>query len=227
MKWRFPLHKTSVKTSVIMSQRIEVPSLGFNLTKEVPSTIEEYNALAPKRENAVLEDAIRNTLYRGTLAEFRGNVLEKLGKLTGVDRLVIKPAATEDDNDVYESEGKWFKRIMAAKGITKNEDLPVEWSAIAQECMDAAAFDPSAKERSSDGPVISKKDLAFAEELFKRGIEQVRVVATQLTAKLGREVILGDDEAANKKTMARALADYRRVKEAELAAAQKQEFGLS
>lgn len=203
-----------------MSQRIEVSSLGFKLTKEVPSTVEEYNALAPKREQPCLEDAINNTLYRGTLAEFRGAVLEELGELTGVERAVVKPAATEEDNDVYESEGKWFNRIKASKGIVKNEDLPAEWSAIAQKHMDAAAFDPSAKERSSDGPAIGKKDLAFAKELLSRGEDKVAAVAGQLAAKLGREV------ATDEKSLARALADYRRAKEAELAAAQKSEFGL-
>jgi uncharacterized protein YjbJ (UPF0337 family) len=212
-----------------MSQRIEVSSLGFKLTKEVPSSVEEYNALAPKRENAVLEDAISNVLYRGTLAEFRGSVLEELGKLTGVERAVIKPAATEEDSDVLESEGKWFARIKASKGIVKNEDLPAEWTAIAQKHMDLAAFDPAVKERSSDGPVISKKDLAFAEELFKRGVEKVQEVVGQLSAKLGRAVAFGgtsESVDADKKSVARALADYRRVKEAELAAAQKSEFGI-
>jgi len=217
-------------------QRVNVSSLGFNLTKEVPSTVDEYNALAPKRENAALEDAINNTLYRGTLAEFRGAVLEELGTLTGVERAVVKPAATEDDNDVFESEGKWWKRILASKGITKNEDIPSEWSNIAQKHMDAAGFDPSAKERSSDGPTVGKKDLAMADELIKRGADKVAQVAAQLASKLStpevaREVKIDfpSDEAgatALRKSLGRAFADYRRKKEAELAAASKSEFAL-
>jgi hypothetical protein len=220
-----------------MSQRINVSSLGFSLTKEVPSTVEEYNALAPKRENAVLEDAINNTLYRGTLAEFRGALLEELSTLTGVERGIVKPATSEEADDaVYESEGKWWKRILASKGITKNEDIPSEWTVIAQRIMDAAGFDPSAKERSSDGPAIGKKDLAMADELIKRGPEKVAQVAAQLAAKLStpeaaREVKIdfADDDAGKlslRKSLGRAFADYRRKKEAELAAASKSEFAL-
>ena len=199
-----------------MSQRISVSSLGFDLTKEVPSTVEEYNTLA-KRESAALEDAINNTLYRGTLAEFRSKFLEELGTLTGVARGIVKPATSEEADDaVYESEGKWYKRILASV----NNVVPPDWTVLAQRIMDASAFDPSAKERSSDGPAIGKKDLALAQELIKRGESKVAEVAAQLSTKLGRAV------ATDEKSLARALADYRRAKAAEEEARQKAEFGL-
>lgn len=204
-------------------QRISVSSLGFDLTKEVPSDVTEYNALAPKRENAVLEDAINNTLYRGTLAEFRSKFLEELGTLTGVERAVVKPESAPDADDAtYESEGKWYKRILASV----NGTVPANWIVLAQRIMDESSFDPSAKERSSDGPAIGKKDLAFAEELFKRGVDKVTEVVKQLSVKLGREIVLGDDLVAAKKIVARALADYRRAKAQEEELKQKAEFGL-
>lgn len=198
-------------------QRIAVSSLGFDLTKEVPSSADEYNALAPKRENAVLEDAINNTLYRGTLAEFRGTFLEALGTLTGVERAVVKAESAPDADDaVYESEGKWYKRILASV----NGTVPADWVALAQQHMDKAGFDPATKERSSDGPTIGKKDLALAAELTKRGPEKVAEVAGLLGKKLGREV------ATDEKSLARAFADNRRAEAEKAALAAKSEFGL-
>lgn len=193
-------------------QRIQVSSLGFDLTKEVPQTVEEYNALAPKRENAALEDAINNTLYRGTLADFRDAFLTELGILTGVARI---NHGTEEEPQL-ESEARWYKRILAANGGV----VKPEWVTLAQKHMDAAAFNPAERERKSDGPAIGKRDIALAQELIKRGEGKVAEVAALLAKKLGREV------ATDEKSLARAFADNRRMEAEKIANAQKAEFGL-
>lgn len=198
-----------------MPNVITVSTLGFDLTKAVPSTIEEYNALAPKRENPVLEDAIKNTIYRGTNNVFRDSFLEELEKVTGTPRI---NSGTED-SPVWESDGKFFKRIAAASNKSM-EDFRKEHQALAQSCYDAAPFDPSVKERTSDGPAIGKRDIANAQELIKRGDAKVGEVAAALSTKLGRTV------ATDEKSLARALADFRRQKAAEQEAKNNAELGL-
>lgn len=204
-------------------QRIEVNTLGFKLTKEVPSTVDEYNALAPKRENACLEDAISNSLYRGTLAEFRGTFLEKLGEAEGVERI----NHGTDDEPQLESEAKWFKRIQAKNGGVNKP----EWATLAQQVMDASAFDPSERERKSDGPRIGKRDLEIAKELIGRGPEMVAKAASVLSAKIGRpvETAFEDDKDNEKlaKSLALAFADKRRAETRAAEEAQRQELGLA
>ena len=201
---------------------LKVSTSGFELTKQVPSSIEEYNALAPKRENAVLEDAIANTLYRGTFAKFRTAITEAIAKDMGVEW----PNSGTKEKPVYMSEGKFFNQLLASSGLSE-EDFIAKYQSLAQSTMDAAPFDPSIREGgSSDGPKIGKNDLANAEALLKLGGDKVREVAGKLAAKLNREVnIVGDDEA-DKKTIALAFGDWRRKQAAELAAQQKAELGL-
>ena len=70
-------------------KRIPVNSLGFELTRAVPDSIEEYNALAPKRDNPVLEDATANILYRSTFAKFRDALVHAPLQLTRRDINVL------------------------------------------------------------------------------------------------------------------------------------------
>lgn len=199
-----------------MSKRIEVSSLGYTLTKEVPSSVEEYNGLAPKRENPCLEDATYNTFYRATLPAFRDSVLAELGEQFGVERI---NHGTEDEPKL-ETEGKWMARIVAKSGQSR-EDFLASTTAIAQKHMDAAPFDPSERERSSDGPKVGKRDKDMAEELLKRGEAKVAEVTAQLSTKLGRAV--GSDVDS----VARALADFRRLKAKEREAQDRAEIGLN
>lgn len=196
--------------------RESVSSLGYSLTKEHPATVEEYNQLAPNRPDACRQDAVASTDYRSVFPIFRDSLLTELGAANGVERI---NNGTEEEPK-WETEGKWFLRIVAKSGKSR-EDFIASTADVAQRHMDAAAFDPSERERKSDGPAIGKKDLAMAQDLIKRGAGKVAEVAAQLGRKLGREV------ATDEKSLARAFADYRRAKAAELEAAQKAEFGMS
>lgn len=182
-------------------QRVNINVMGFDLTREVPSTIEEYNSLAPKRVNPVLEDANFNVLYRGTFPEIRDGLCEILEKSYGIAR-------AEDEKD-----GVYIKRaiatIMKDSGRTEAA-LRAEITPKLQDVADKASFPVQAAERkASDGPAIGKRDLQNAEQMFKDG--KAAAVASKLGTLLGREVnVTTGDAVADTKTLARALADYRR-----------------
>ncbi len=201
-----------------MSQRIEVKPFGFSLTHEVPSTEQEYNALAPTRKDAMLEDAVLNIEYRGVFPEFRDALCSHLEKVTGVAREELD--GSTEEKPVYESEGKYLARVVAEKYAGDKATFVAEHQAKAQEIIDGIKFDPSVKERSSDGPAIGKKDLAMAKELLERGEGMVAKVAAALAERLGRTV------ATDEKGLARAFADHRRAEAAKLEAATKASLGM-
>lgn len=206
--------------------RKEYKTLGYTITKEVPESVEEYNRLAPKRDNAALEDAINNTMYRGVHNKIRDGFVTELETLTGIAR---NNAGTEDDPK-WESEAKYHSRALAAhaKATGKSEDsLRAEWAPVIQRHADAAKFDPSETEREGgSGPKIGKNDLKFATELFTNRKDKVADVVAFLTAKLGRAVTLQGTDEEQIKTLALAYADHRRAEAARVEAEQKTAMGL-
>lgn len=181
-------------------QRIAINVMGFDLTREVPATVEEYNALAPKRANPVVEDANFNTLYRGTFPDIRDGLCDILEKDYGVAR-------GEDEKD-----GAFIKRgiatVMKDSGRTEGA-VRAEIQPKLQVVADAASFPVEAAERKAgDGPAIGKRDLQNAAQMFKDG--KGAAVASKLSGILGRPVEVTGDDEASVKTLARALADYRR-----------------
>lgn len=209
-----------------MSQVIKVYPGGFELNATVPASVDEYNALAPSRANAVLEDAVSNTMYRSVFAEFRAKFASKLEELTGIKRNTKTVKKDGKDVEVIdESEGKYLARVEAASGL-EEADFLAKYQPDAQSILDGIKFDPSTKERSSDGPKVGKNDIKVATELLAKGGNEATRVAGLLGAKLNREVALGDDAEANKSILARAFGDYRRQKAAEQAAETKAEFAI-
>src|ERR1035437_5611560 len=123
---------------------------GFEITLHVPSSIEVYDRLA-KVSGACLKDAIVNTVYRGSLAEFRANFCEAVEKETTIARKT-KPTSKKDsegaDIEVYaETDGEYFNRVLAESGKSREHFTP-----IANTIASAIVFDPSATERKAPGP---------------------------------------------------------------------------
>lgn len=222
---------------------LEVNSLGFTMTKSVPSTVEEYNSLA-KRADGCLEDAIASTLYRGTFAEFRSiflhgadadgdlPALEGLDKLTGIERRTktTKSPKGEDVESWDETEAKFFDRIVAEKFSGDKDAAIAAYQSHAQAAMDRASFDPSAKERTSAGPKkVAKTYIAVAAEAVKSGKGQR--LAELLGSYLGRAVTLIDGEgdevvAKNVDILARAISDREAQKRAEREKEMKSEYAV-
>jgi hypothetical protein len=196
-------------------KRIEVSSLGFTLTRSVPETNEEYNALAPKRDNPVLEDATSNILYRSTFATFRSSFLNAVEKDSGVKR---RNSGTEKD-PVWESDGKYLKFLLVQLNFTDDEFV-AKYQALAQEQMDAAPFNPAQRESNSDGPAVGKNDQKIAAEVMTRDADTIAKVTAALGAKLNRVV------DATAESIARAYADFRRAQAKEQELANKVALGL-
>jgi hypothetical protein len=216
----------------------KVNSQGFELDCKVPETNEEYNGLAPKRNNAVLEDAINNTLYRGVFAEFRPALLEKLESVTGVKRI---NSGTEDD-PVWESDGKFMKRLVATvatqRGMDPNakatkDSLIGEWTPIAQAILDGIKFDPSTREPSTQAPGLAKRYLGWAKDAVKA--DGGSKLATILGKLLNVSITLPDigstgdvdkDQESRVKTLAGYIAQNEKRKRDIQDAQAKAEYGL-
>jgi len=187
-------------------KRVKVYTLGFELTKEVPESVSEYNLLAPKRVDPCLEDAVDNVLYRCTFAQFRTALLTRLEELTGIERL---NHGTEDAPE-WESDARFIKRLRAACPDQST------WPAIAQECMDSASFNVADREAGPAKPKVGKKDLATAQDAIDKG--QAERLADLLGRKLARPV--GTDQ----KSLAEAIKDHRQLLMAAVEAAQAKEL---
>lgn len=206
---------------------IKVYPAGFELSHSVPATVDEYNALAPARVNAVLEDAVANVEYRSVFPEFREKLCSAVEKDTGIKRKTKTVGEGDKAKQVPdESEGKYIARVKAELGL-EDADFCAKYQDVAQSIMDGLKFDPSVKEREGgEGPKIGKNDLKLAKELLTKGSAEAVRVAGLLGAKLNRSVELSDDAESNEKTLARAFGDYRRQKAAEEAQRTKAELGL-
>lgn len=206
---------------------IKVYPAGFELNHSVPSSVEEYNSLAPARNNPVLEDAILNIEYRGVFPKFREGLCGVVEKETGIKRKTKTVGEGEKAKQVPdESGGKYLARVQAELGL-EDADFIAKFQDAAQALIDGIKFDPSVAEREGgEGPKIGKNDLKLAKELLAKGGDEPARVAGLLGAKLNRAVTLGDSPEENEKTLARAFGDYRRQKAAEEAQRTKAELGL-
>lgn len=215
-------------------KNIEVNSLGFTLTKPVPETVAEYDQLAGA-VGRCLEDAVASTLYRGTFAEFRNLFLhgreadgdtpafEGIDSRTGISRLkkTVKSAKGEESEVWDETEGAYWKRVVATNFGGDQDAAVAHFTSVAQEAMDLAAFDPSVKERQSAGPkTIAKTYVNIATQAVEQG--KGDKLAAMLAGVLNRAVTLSGDRDADIKTLARAIADN----EARKRAALKSEYAV-
>lgn len=200
-----------------MPQRIKFKVLAWDVTKEVPATNEEYNALAPKRNNPVLEDATDTIIYRGTSPVVRDSVCSLLAEVTGRARI----NHGTDDEPQWESERRYVNRVVAehckANNIGETEFLASLQEKV-QAFADAAPFPVAEKENKGTGPAIGKRDLELAEKVIADG--KGDAVAAKLGTILNREV------AADAKSIARALADKRKAENAAAEAKLKAELGV-
>lgn len=210
-------------------------TMGLEVAFNVPESVEEYN-LNAKRANACLSDAIDNTVYRGSLAEFRyaflhgvntkeglsitladGSkpVIEGIDTLTGVARLTetkTLKAKNEDGSaktsEVWaETEVEYFQRALAATKKTKDE-----FKALGQSVADLIAFDASEREKSATtGPKRIGK--AFIDAATKKHAEgKLGEIADKLGKKLKRVVPVTIEDVAV------AIKDFQEMQSAALLA---------
>jgi hypothetical protein len=165
--------------------------MGFNVKISVPSSVEEHDKLAG-RPNATLEDAIDTNVYRGTLADFRDGICEKLESTTGIKRKASpvldkdnKPKTDDEGNPVEkwdETEQEYVRRVCVEtnRAVESFQDVADEVSA-------GLVYDPTVKERQPAGPKTPPKSVyAIADKLVSDG--KATHVAASLAKILGRHV---------------------------------------
>lgn len=199
-------------------KQTNIRSLGFSqLAVSVPDSYEEFDRLA-KRAGAALDEAVKNVLYRSTLASFRDLFTEELQTISGLERhseaILGKdgnPKVDEDKNELYrytETENDYFDRavahLMATKGLDR-DSIIAELATSAQAVLDKLPFDPSATERSSAGPKkVAKTYLEVAQKIISEG--RAETVAAKLTELLGLTV------HTDEQSLGRAIAEDQRRK---------------
>lgn len=202
----------------------DLPVLGFVVKVAVPETVEEYNSLAPKRANAVLEDAVASTCYRSVSPVIRDGLCTVLDADAPAGFGVKRKNFGTEEEPQWEKEGVFIKRAIAELMQRDNKteeqvraDLLPHVQAVADSAD--AKFDPSLRESTGgSGPAIGKNDLKLAAAVIAdgRSVE----IAGKLSALLGVTV------ATDEKSLARAIADNRRALAAKAAAEQKAALGL-
>jgi hypothetical protein len=172
--------------------------MGFDLSVNVPSSIDEYDTLA-KKVGAALESANLNVLYRSVFAKFRSAFAEAVENNSGIAReteAVLKADGTPKVDDetkepvlkFTETEDKYFKRAcaqLAKQGaFASAEAAAASFLPLAQETIATIAFDPSESERAPSGPkTVAKAYTKLAEQAQASG--KLETLAMQLQEKLG------------------------------------------
>jgi hypothetical protein len=180
-------------------------SLGLTVTLSVPNTASEFDSLA-KRDGACLDEAVRNVVYRGSLAEFRDVLLHgrkasadgTQAAIVGMDEIFKmeretvpvlddkgnpKKNAKGEELSVYskdDSEEKFFKRIVASHNISEADQQK-----LADVVSAALVFDPSAAERKPAAPKkLAAKYMENAKKLIAGG--KVEELNKRLHKQLGK-----------------------------------------
>lgn len=218
-----------------MPNIIKVSSLGFvDLDYSVPATIEEYNALAPKRNNPILEDAIDNIIKHKVLSQFRNKFLDAVEvKYKDIEGSARQNFGTEK-TPKWEQDMPYFNRLIALV-VTHEGGSPSDAGAVAkvlgdlrglaQETLSAQKFNVADREPSTAGPSVAKMYTEWAEEAFTKGVHEK--LLGFLNKACNTSVAFTGDVAADKATLAKAIATNEKRKRDLAAAATKAElFGL-
>lgn len=174
----------------------EVSTMGFDVKLNGPDTVEAYDQKAGK-VGSCLADACENTIYRSTLPELHGKLVEKIEALTGQKREVNQTATdaakgrakdASKVKDIMETVPKFVKRATA--GMSK-EDLAALQTEI-QAIADTLEVDPSPSKRQR-GP--AKDLLAKADQILTLPEDQREAKITSwLNQVEGFELERGEDD---------------------------------
>jgi len=130
-----------------------VNTLGINYVIQTPSSSEEYNGLAPARENPVLEDAVDNVWYRGGAAKARDVLYDGILKAKGMTR-PTQDGTSKNEDGSFKQVNVPATRANINALLDEDESLDA-YTSILEEWGAGFKFDPSAAERSSGGGAIT------------------------------------------------------------------------
>jgi len=199
-------------------------SLGLTVPVSVFSNATEYNVAAKRpNEDAVVEDANDNLVYRGPLADFRDEFCTAVETATGIARekapVLDKEGKqkVEDGEPVFEwteNEAKYFRRVIATtnRAVESFQEIAdaVATAHVNEDESTGLVADPTVRERKPAGPKTpAKATYAMADELIKSG--KASHTAADLTKLLGRHVE-HDREGLARGIHEWQLAEIRKVK---------------
>jgi ribosome-binding protein aMBF1 (putative translation factor) len=183
--------------------------MGFDVKLKGPDTVEAYDQKAGK-VGACLADACENTIYRSTLPELHGKLVEKVEALTNAKREVNTTAtqAARDRakdpakvKDIMETVPKFVKRATA--GMSK-EDLAALQTEI-QNIADGLEVDPSPSKRQR-GP--AKDLLAKADQTLTLPEDQRETKITNWLGQVeGFELERDDENVPTRESLALLIGE--------------------
>ena len=197
-------------------------SLGYKLSFNGPSTVEEFDKKAGK-DGAALEGAVYEEIYRGTLPDWLDAWAVELKKITSIERLVdadataaAKAKAKDDEarakvKDVLETVKKYDARVRAsvAKGEVAGEDGVIvtleTLQAAAQAVADKIEIDPAPSKREGSA---KKDDLDKADEFLGGDQDILEGKISVWTSAVDFDLQRGDDGKPLRESLARLIGKY-------------------
>ena len=171
LRWLWSCLKPSLTRTQHMPKTYQTNSCDFELSFNGPASVEEYNEAA-KREDAVLDDAVNNIIWRSTLPQWQRAFADALATRYPDHARIVDEAATakaqtraKDPSGVapvMEKATKYIARVTAAV----SDDL----SALAQQVADAIVINPAPTVRAGGGGV-NKGWIAKAQDIISRDEE--------------------------------------------------------
>lgn len=208
-------------------------SLGLEVKIQVPSTADEFDALAKKTGACVME-AVRNVVYRGTLAEVRSVLLhgreadveKNISEIKGMDKLFnmereTKPALDKEGKEKKDSDGnpvtvykqteeEFFIKICSTHNISEADQQKLMDNVTSQ-----ITFDPSATERKpSLPPKLSNKILEAAKALLNGG--KLDELNKRFHKVIGKTFTATGDEAKDVQALGMLVKEYAAENEKQL-----------
>ena len=204
-------------------------SLGLNVNLSVPTDHAEFDTLA-KKQGACVEEAVRNVVYRGSLAEFRDVLLHGRDEVKSTDGTVtqkaiegldsifkmeraVKPVLDKENKPKKNSKGEeltayaeteeaFFDRIVATHKITEADQQK-----FANIVASQLVFDPSATERK---PAAPKKLAAKYSENAKKIIAggQIDKLNQRLHKAIGKQFTATGEEAKDIESLGWLIKEF-------------------
>jgi hypothetical protein len=197
-------------------------SLGFELKFNGPSSSEEYNQKAgvrPSGVEAVLEDAVYNEIYRGTLPDWQDAFAVKVKELTGEDRQVNaeQTSAAQKRADaaaakagkasspvkpILETVKSYVDRVRAS--LTDEEKKTL--AKVAQDVADTITIDPSPSQRS--GGSIKKDLIEKANSILGLDVDAIEAKVSKYLEKVSFDLLRDADGKPDRDSLARLVGRY-------------------
>jgi hypothetical protein len=184
-------------------------SCDFDLVFSGPESVEEYNTAAG-RENAVLEDAVNNIIWRSTLPQWQRAFAEALEtRYPDSPRLIDEEATrkakarAKDKSavaDVKEKATRYIARVVAEH---PSDDL----AQLAQQVADTITINPAPTVRTSSG--VNKGWLAKAQDILGRDEEAREATIERLLSVVpGYELQRDEDGVPIETSLARLIGKF-------------------